>query len=245
MAAAPNVLQLSNVSVELSGRSIVRDISVDVAAGDILGIIGPNGGGKSTLLKAILGLLPYSGKITRATGISVGYVPQYFDFDRTIPLTVRELFALRVGGFPFGGTSSDVRSQLKAVGGERLLHKRLGVLSGGELQRVLIALALVGKPQLLVLDEPASSLDVAGEREIFELITRLARERSLTVLFVSHDLDALYTYATKAICINRELVCEGPPRSVLTHEVIEHTHSAVPHAHHDPVAGRGTGGTHG
>jgi zinc transport system ATP-binding protein len=226
------ILELKDISIDLSGRRIVSNVSLRVAQGDILGIIGPNGGGKSTLLKAILKLLPYRGQITRAPGLRVGYVPQYFDFDRTLPLTVRELFALRVGGFPFGGASEAVRRQLSAVGADQLLHKRLGVLSGGELQRVLIALALVGDPQLVVLDEPSSSLDVAGERELFQLITRLARERRLTVLFVSHDLDALHEYATTAICLNRELVCQGPPRTVLTPEVVQRAHAAAPHVHH-------------
>ena len=230
------LLQLRNVGVALGGRSIVHDVSLQINKAERVGIIGPNGGGKSTLLKAILRLLPYSGSITRFPGLRIGYVPQYFDFDRTLPLTVRELFALRLGGFPFLQRSEPrALVHLDLVGARSTYKKRLGVLSGGELQRVLIALALVGEPHLLILDEPSSALDVTGERALYRLIDSLVKTHALTVIFVSHDLELLHNYASRAICLNRTLVCDGVPHQVLTPQTIAQAHAHAPVIqHHGP-----------
>lgn len=229
------VLELKNVSVELAGRPVVEHVSVAVQPGEIVGIIGPNGGGKSTLLKAILGLLTYSGKVSLAKGTRIGYVPQYFDFDRSLPLTVKELFRVRLrGGLARGGKDKEAQNLLRQVGAESVWQSRLGVLSGGELQRVLIALALATKPTILILDEPSSGIDIGGEETIYNLIKRLAEQEKLTIVFVSHDLDVVYRFATQAICLNRQMTCSGVPREVLTEEAIAHTHGTLtrPFRHH-------------
>ncbi|MFH0830833.1 MAG: metal ABC transporter ATP-binding protein [Parcubacteria group bacterium] len=222
------VVELDNVGVELAGRPVVEGVSFSVDPGEIVGIIGPNGGGKSTLLKAILGLLPYSGRITLAPQTRIGYVPQYFDFDRTLPLTVRELFRVRLyGKLTARRGDQETKRLLDGVGAKKVLSKRLGVLSGGELQRVLIALALAGKPTILILDEPSSGIDIGGEETIYNLIKRLAEREKLTILFVSHDLDVVYRYATQALCLNRRMTCHGSPGEVLTEETIAHTHGTL------------------
>jgi zinc transport system ATP-binding protein len=233
------ILKLKNVSVSLAGQTIVRSVSVSITAGEIVGVIGPNGGGKSTLLKAVLGLLPYTGHIELADDVRIGYVPQYFDFDRTTPLTVKEFFRVRLGTFiTSAGSDGKIKKLLRDVGAEKLINKRMGVLSGGELQRVLIAQALANEPTLLILDEPASGIDIGGEETIYTLIKKLAEEKKLTIIFVSHDLDVVFRYADQAICLNKTMTCAGPPREVLTEKTIAHTHGTLtrPFRHHRHIA---------
>jgi len=224
------------VSVTVGGRQVVRDVSLEIVPGEIVGVIGPNGGGKSTLLKAILELLPYEGSIGRKEGITFGYVPQYFDFDRTIPMTVRELFRLRSGGLLFSRRSdTQLQALLADVGAKKTFRKRLGVLSGGELQRVLIALALMSEPDVLILDEPSSGIDVGGEEVIFTLITDLAQKRAMTILFVSHDVDIIKRFATTSLCVSKTLRCYGPPDKVLTDQVVAAAHGSLhTQRHHAP-----------
>lgn len=237
--AAEPILKLEDVSVSLGGRPLVEHVSLSVAPGEIVGIIGPNGGGKTTLVKAILGLLPHSGSITIEAQRGIGYVPQYFDFDRSLPLTVRELFRVRFGGSPFN-SRFDQESQhlLASVGAKHIWERQLGVLSGGELQRALLALAQTRHPDLLLLDEPSSGIDIGGEETIYNLIKRLADEQGLTIVFISHDMDVVYRYATQVICLNRHMTCAGPPSKVLTDENLAHLHSGLtkpfPHHRHNP-----------
>ena len=228
-------LQLNDVSVSLGGTTLVENVSFSVQAGEIVGIIGPNGGGKSTLLKAILGLHPFTGQIQLASPGAVGYVPQYFDFDRSFPLTVRELFRIRLGRSAFSSRNDNAaRTLLRRVGADDIWTQQLGVLSGGELQRVLVALALARQPELLVLDEPSTGIDIGGEETLYNLIKKLADEQKITIVFVSHDLDVVYQYADQAVCLNKRMTCVGAPHTVLTEEVIEHTHGKLikPFRHH-------------
>lgn len=239
-------LTLHDVSVHHGDRLAVDHVSFTVEAGETVAIIGPNGSGKTTLLKAILGLLPLSeGGVHWEHPPRFGYVPQRIDLDRGFPLTVEELLLLRLGRKPFwrhdARTHNAVATELRRVGAERLVEKRVSELSGGELQRVLIASALIGKPNVLCLDEPSSGIDMEGEEALYALIHRLAHEEQLTVLLVSHDLDIVYQYATKVVCINRCLVCAGAPRTVLTPDMVERayvnpahrTHHGSPHPHAD------------
>ena len=232
---AKKVLQLRDVSVSVGSRALIENISFEVTAGEIMGIIGPNGGGKSTLLKAILGLQAYSGEISVDAPKGVGYVPQYFDFDRSFPLTVRELFRIRLGRSLVGsGRDAAAQKLLERVGAQAVWKQQLGVLSGGELQRVLVALALARDPEMLVLDEPSTGIDIGGEETLYNLIKKLADEQHITILFVSHDLDVVYQYADQAVCLNKQLTCVGAPHSVLTEDVIKNTHGSLtkPFRHH-------------
>ncbi len=218
------LLSVKNLTVHFGEILVVDKVSFDIEKGDILAIIGPNGSGKTTLIKAILGLVLFEGGVTWGNKVRIGYVPQRFDFDRTFPLTVRELFMLRVPhGFWVGRKQAqqEIVRALRFVGAEKVLDKRIGELSGGELQRVLIAYSLIGEPDILFFDEPSTGIDIGGEETVYNLIHRLVHERALTVVLISHDLDVVYQHATQVLCINRKMVCHGVPREVLTGDLLE------------------------
>ncbi len=223
-----SAVEFLNVSVDLGGISILEDITAIVPQGSCTAIVGPNGAGKTTLLLALLGEVPYRGSISTSchagkgcTGI--GYVPQKLTFDRGLPITVTEFLTMGVQRRPLWmGVSTRLRSRaldhLSSVKAGHLAGRRLGTLSGGEMQRVLLALALQQEPELLVLDEPASGVDYQGEHVFCELLDILRKTRGFTQLMVSHDLATVTHHAGHVICLNRRLAAEGPPCEVLTRE---------------------------
>ena len=196
-----------------SGRAILQGVDIDIAQGEILTLIGPNGAGKTTLVRVLLGLeAPDKGTIQRKAGLVVGYVPQRFEVDRAIPLTVDRFVQL-------GRRAEDeeIERALADVGAGKLGDRQLSELSGGELQRVVLARALVGSPGILVLDEPVRGIDYAGEAELYTLIGRLRSERGFGVLLVSHDLHVVMAQSDRVICLNRHVCCSGVPQSVAQH----------------------------
>jgi zinc transport system ATP-binding protein len=196
-----------------AGRAILQSVDLDLAEGEILTLIGPNGAGKTTLVRVLLGLeKPDRGTVWRKPGLVVGYVPQRFAIDRAIPLTVARFIALgrRVA-------DADARRALADVGADKLADRQLSELSGGELQRVVLARALVGSPGVLVLDEPARGIDYTGEAELYALIGRLRSERGFGMLLVSHDLHVVMAQSDRVICLNRHVCCSGVPQSVAQH----------------------------
>lgn len=220
-----NALDVHHLTVKLGGRTIVDDISLSVEEGETVALIGPNGAGKSVLVKAILRLLPKTAGDVRIFGTphenyqkiapQVSYVPQFINIERTFPLTVGELFALK--------RVADLKRQehcLKIVGAEGLEEQRLGTLSGGQLQRIFLAFALVDRPRILFLDEPSSGIDVGSEETIYNLIRRVSAEEKMTVVLISHDIDIVAGFAQHVFCINRQLLCSGPPAAVLTEETL-------------------------
>lgn len=233
-----SLLSVKNLTVKLGEYTAIDRISFDLDKGDILAVIGPNGSGKTTLLRAILNLTPYDGEVSWDKDVRVGYVPQRFDFDRTFPITVREAFLLKKTkhGFWVGRKHADneIKVALRAVGAQKLIDKQIGVLSGGELQRVLIAYSLIGKPDILFFDEPSSGIDVGGEETVYHLIHGLVLKTGLTVFLISHDIDVVFQHATKVICLNRQLICRGVPREVLTGEVLQkvYGHHVGKYEHH-------------
>ena len=221
-----SIISVQHLNVVLNGHHVLQDISFEIEKGNIIAIVGPNGSGKTTLLKALLGLIPYRGKVLvmdhpphllRNISSNIGYVPQRLDFDRTIPVTVRELLAIHSDR----QEEAAMRETLALVGAEHLLDKRLGILSGGQFQRVLIALALLNGPEILFLDEPAASIDVEGVGEFYELIRILKEEKHLTILLVSHDIDVVFGFTDSVLCINHQLLCSGVPHEALTKETLE------------------------
>lgn len=214
------------VSVVLGGVSILDRVSASAPKGSCTAIVGPNGAGKTTMLLALLGHVPYEGRIEIACERRqprLGYVPQRLDFDRGMPLTVTEFLVLGSQRSPLIlGVRRQHRRRamelLDGVGAESLAERRLGALSGGELQRVLLALALGENPDLLVLDEPAAGVDFKGEHVFCELLERLRAQRGFTQLMVSHDLATVTHHATHVICLNRRVAAEGPPAAVLNDE---------------------------
>ncbi|MBI4280837.1 metal ABC transporter ATP-binding protein [Candidatus Uhrbacteria bacterium] len=231
------LLSVKNITVRFGEHTAVDRVSFALEKGNVLAVVGPNGSGKTSLLKAILGLIPFEGEVRWRKKVVIGYVPQRFDFDRTFPLTVRELFLLRFAhGFWWGSgrATAEITVALRLVGAEGLVDKRIGNLSGGELQRVLIAYALIGKPDILFFDEPSTGIDVAGEETVYHLIHRLVMESGLTVFLISHDLDIVFRHATEVLCLNRRLICHGVPREALTGEMLEqlYGHHAGRYEHH-------------
>lgn len=208
------ILTVSNLTVELNHQVILDHLSFSLEPGQTLAIIGPNGAGKTILFKALLNLIPYSGQITWNPGIKVGYVPQRFSVESDLPLTVSEFFSLKKT------TSLEIRESLNHVGftheSPQILKTQLGNLSGGQLQRVLIAWALVDHPDVLLFDEPTTGVDISAEESIYNLLHRLQEEAHLTILLISHELQVVYRYATNVLCLNKEGLCFGPPHQALT-----------------------------
>lgn len=220
-------LQVNNLNYSLSGQVILRDISFSIEKGDMLVIIGPNGSGKTTLLKLILGVLsPNEGEVllnNKAVKMSlgrIGYVPQKFEFDRNTPITVREFMALEECGKKEHG-KSHISEVLSQVGMKDKENDKLGGLSGGEFQRMMIARALLHEKELLIFDEPAAGIDLQGEETIYSLISEINKKKGTTCLIVSHELSVVSRYAKQVLCLNKSLVCFGPPKTAITPSVLE------------------------
>ena len=208
-----NLLTVKSLSVRIDANVIVQNVSFELEASERLSILGPNGAGKTMLLKALLNLVPYSGEIVWGPGVRVGYVPQKIDADRHLPLTYRDLFISKCGiaKVPTG----QIEEISQSVGMTKaMLNTPVGHLSGGYFQRGLIGFALIGKPNVLLLDEPTASIDEPGEEHIYELIHRLQEQYKLAVITVSHDLSFVYRYATRVLCLNKRSVCIGTPREI-------------------------------
>lgn len=219
--AGPSI-RFDRVGLELGGVEILRDISFRVAAGEVHCLIGPNGGGKTSLVRCLLGQMPHSGRITIDWNDSqvIGYVPQSLDFDKTLPVTVNDFMAMvcQKRRPAFIGLSRNSRTltaaALERVGLNGKRHSKLGSLSGGERQRVLFAQALIPQPDLLVLDEPMTSMDEVGAELFARIITELAAV-GVTILWIAHDLTQVTRMAANVSCINRTLLFSGPPTEVL------------------------------
>lgn len=208
-------------SVSLGGVTVLDDVSFAVAQGEVAALIGPNGSGKTTLMRAILGLTPAAagtirifGKHLHAVRDLIGYVPQRFDFDHDFPITVREF--LDLARHPHCPVSR-IAEKIKEVGlPTRVLDQQLGSLSGGQMQRTLIAQAILNNPAILFLDEPTTGIDVSGEATLYEIIEHLNVEHGTTILLVSHDIALVSDMVDNVICVNRKLLCYGPPHTALT-----------------------------
>lgn len=221
-----SIIVVHDASVELGGTRVIESVSLRVERGSTVAIIGPNGAGKTTLLRAMLGLVPLaSGSIT-LFGVPVsqlgewrqrvGYVPQRLEYDRYLPLTVHEMLRAYVPS----ASRADIEAALHEVGVFQMLHHPIGKLSGGQLQRAVIALNLLRQPEVLFLDEPATGVDIEGETRFYDIIERLREQHHLTVVLVSHDLSVVTRYASQVLCLNRRLLCFGPPAEALNAEMI-------------------------
>ncbi len=206
--------EASGVDVHIGAKAILSGASLKVRTGEIVTLIGPNGAGKTTFLRVILGLRrPQRGRVFRRPGLRIGYVPQRLVLDATLPLTVGRFLTLGVRG---GGREGAARRAaiLDEVGAGQVLDSPLWDISGGELQRVLLARALLREPDLLVLDEPVQGVDVSGQADLYGLIGRIRDERGCGVLLVSHDLHLVMAAADQVICLNHHVCCAGRPEAV-------------------------------
>jgi zinc transport system ATP-binding protein len=214
------------VRFERQPRPAVEDVSFTLAEGQIAILIGPNGSGKSTLLKAVLGLLPSQGTVrvfgrpVRESYRVVGYVPQRLPFDLTLPLTVREAIRMPLLGVDDEHAEARFRHFTEVLRIAPLLDAPLASLSGGQLKRALIARAMVINPRLLLLDEPEAEVDIGGEQTLYGMLDEMAAHHRVTVLVCSHELELVHRYADQVLCLNRRLMCAGPPAEVLTADAL-------------------------
>jgi ABC-type Mn2+/Zn2+ transport system ATPase subunit len=221
-------------------RVVLRDVDLDVPAGDFLGIVGPNGAGKTTILRALLGtLLPISGKIRiPEEGVVFGYVPQRQAVDETFPLTVREMILMgrfaRIGLLrrPGGDDQARVVECAEHVAIANLLDRRYRTLSGGQKQRTLIARALAAEPTILVLDEPTTGMDLPAEHAILELVRELHRDDRLTVVMVSHLLNVVASYVSRLAIVGNGRLAVGPVGTMLTAERLSALYDTTVRVHH-------------
>ncbi len=203
------VLKVENLNVELGEERILENLSFEVKEGDVLTILGPNGAGKTVLLKTLLGLLPYKGKIEWTPGIKIGYVPQRLPFIKDIPMSVWEFFKLKEA------SEKETKEIFNSIGlKEDILEKKIGDLSSGQFQRILVGWALILNPQILLFDEPTTGIDISGQESIYNLLEELRKERSLTILLVTHDLSIVYKLATNCLCLNKKMLCYSIPKEL-------------------------------
>ena len=248
LKAANAILSARDASLVAGGRAILDHVNIDVRPNEIVTVIGPNGAGKSTLVRCMLGLLPLtSGEIIRQKNLRVGYVPQRFPLTPNVPLDVRRLLSLTLRP-----SEADVDEALAETGIPHLKNASVSQLSGGEMQRALLARALLRRPQLLVLDEPVQAVDFMGEARMYELISAVRKRHGCGILMVSHDLHMVMAESDHVICLNAHVCCEGGPITVqqdpefaklfgpsaarmiaaYTHHH-DHDHESHGHHHHD------------
>lgn len=207
---AQALVQLDRAGVKKGGNWLVRGVDLTVSPGEIVTLIGPNGSGKSTTAKMALGILKVSeGAAVKQRGLVVGYVPQKLTIDWTLPLTVRRFMRLTN---PL--SAKDCAEALERTGAARLIDEEMRTLSGGELQRVLLARAIARSPHLLVLDEPVQGVDYAGEIAIYDLISEIRRTLGCGILMISHDLHVVMAAADQVVCLNGHVCCRGTPSDV-------------------------------
>ena len=244
-------VEVRGLRVTFGDTAVLRGVNMRVPQGQIVALIGPNGSGKTTLLRCLLGLQKYSEGEVRIFGERnldkvlprVGYVPQKLALERSFILSVREFLALRLRStrnwfFKSHKQLDDlIKPALVHIGVEELLDRPIAQLSGGQLQRVLIAYALLSKPDLLLLDEPTAGVDTPGEETFYDLIAHVQRQYKLTVILVSHDLSMVYSHASRVYALNGVICCEGPPEQVMNAESLKQAYGihATPYAHHHHV----------
>ncbi|MFB2538201.1 MULTISPECIES: metal ABC transporter ATP-binding protein [unclassified Acinetobacter] len=236
-SASPKLLSLENISVQFAQRHILNQINLDLIQGEIVTLIGPNGAGKSTLVKVILGIIkPSQGQIIHHQKVHACYVPQRFHPSPSLPMRVIDMLNLEQAD------KSYQQQIIQELGLEKLLSNSVHHLSGGERQRMLLARALLKKPNLLVLDEPMQGLDIQSEEELYDYVQALPQRFGCTVLMVSHDLQWVMQGTNRVVCLNHHICCTGMPeqiqhnaeyQAIFGHKVwYQHHHDACQHPAH-------------
>lgn len=205
-----SLVSASNLSVQIGSREVLRQVDFNINRGEIVTVVGPNGSGKTTLLRAIIGALPaMSGQLSRAPGLKIGYVPQRLHIDATLPITVARFMDM-----PRVACQSKRDAALHEAGVPDLSNRQMTALSGGQFQRVLLAHALIGEPDLLILDEATQGLDQPGSAAFYQQIEQVRRTLGCAVLMVSHELHVVMSASDRVICLNGHVCCHGTPEVV-------------------------------
>lgn len=219
--------KITNLTVKLGNNLVLDKVDLHIDCGEVVAVVGPNGAGKTTLLRTILGEMPYEGDIVfRVCGRDdsqpkIGYVPQKLQFDASAPISVTDLVAAAIGRRPVWaginfGLLRKVRNVLAMFSVEHLYARKIGELSGGELQRVLLAMAMTPQPQLLLLDEPASGVDAKGLALFYQIVNDLRKKHDISAIMVTHDLGGVASFADRVLLLNRSLITQGTPQEVLS-----------------------------
>lgn len=204
------LISAQNLTLKLNGKTVLRDVSVDIEPGEIVTIVGPNGSGKSSFLRALIGAIPPAeGRVVRARGLRIGYVPQKLAVDASLPLTV-----LRFLSLPRRIPAKRAQDALARAGVPDLRDRQMAALSGGQFQRVLLARALLETPQLLLLDEPTQGLDQPGSAAFYQRIEEVRRDLGCAIVMVSHDLHVVMAASDRVLCMNGHICCAGTPEIV-------------------------------
>lgn len=215
------ILKVAGLNVSFGKEEVIKDLSFEIQRGEFLIVLGPNGVGKTTLFKAILGLIPSKGEIIWQEKVpKISYLPERLSQDKfkNFVLSVKEFLRFKEN------SDEKILNILKAVGldSKEILNKNPGDLSSGQFQRMLIAWSLISEPEILFFDEPATGIDVGGEETIYSLLEKFWREKNLTILLITHDLNVVYKYATNVLCLSKKGVwCFGRPKEILTPKVLE------------------------
>ncbi len=249
------LIEASDICLQIAGRMVLSHVDMQIHEGEIITLVGPNGSGKTTLLRLLLGLMKAdSGQIKQKANLKIGYMPQKLHVDASLPLTVKRFLQL-------SGVVEESRliEVLKRVNAESVLYKPVQNISGGELQRVLLARALLRQPDLLILDEPAQGVDISGQQQLYQLIASIRDETGCGVLMVSHDLHLVMEATDQVMCLNTHICCTGHPEAVSQHPeylklfggplsgigVYSHHHDHTHDIHGDVVSCKHEGHDHG
>lgn len=225
------LLEVKSLGVSFNNQKVLEKVSFELDKGESLAIIGPNGAGKTVLFRALLGLVPYSGEINWQPGVKIGYVPQKIDLDRYLPLSLRDFLSAKTKTLHL--PEKEIEKNLAAVGfSKEILKHGLGKLSFGQFQKALIVFALIGNPDILLLDEPTLGVDAPYEIFIYEIIEKLQKERGLTVILISHEFEIVYKYASKVLCLNRKMLCFGAPEQAITEKTLKELYKEGTHYQH-------------
>jgi zinc transport system ATP-binding protein len=248
---SPLPVEVRDARVSFAGQPVLRGVNLKIPRGQVVALIGPNGSGKTTLLRCLLGLQKMDSGEIRLFGEKdfrralprIGYVPQRLSLERSFIVSVREFLSLRLEATrhwfwrSHKATDNLLREVMAEIGVEPLLDRPMAALSGGQLQRVLIAFSLLKKPELLLLDEPTAGVDTPGEKTFYDLITSVQQRHHLTVVLVSHDLSMVYRHASWVYALNGWICCEGPPEEVMNAESLKQAYGihVSPYHHHHHV----------
>ncbi len=225
-----NILEVKNLTVSFNGEKVIDNLSFNLKPAENLVIIGPNGAGKTVLLKALLGMLEFEGEIKWRKDIKIGYVPQKILPEKNIPLSVEEFFGFKKI------TLEQIKRVVQSVGISDLaiLKKKISDISSGQLQRILIAWSLIDNPEILLFDEPTSGIDIGGEETVYNLLNKIDKERGLSMVLVSHDLNVVYKMADSVLCLNKKAVCFGAPEQAISPENLKRLYGEeVKFYHHE------------